>query len=41
MTIEAPGPGSLLVIVPAYNEQGAVGDVVRELEQQVPGFRCW
>jgi glycosyltransferase involved in cell wall biosynthesis len=37
MTIEAPGPGSLLVIVPAYNEQGAVGDVVRELEQQVPG----
>ena len=37
MNIEAPGPGSLLVIVPAYNEQGAVGEVVRELEQHLPG----
>jgi glycosyltransferase involved in cell wall biosynthesis len=37
MTMQAPGPGSLLVIVPAYNEEGAVGDVVRELEQGVPG----
>ena len=35
--MQAPGPGSLLVIVPAYNEQGAVGEVVRELEQHVPG----
>ncbi|HEY1221784.1 MAG: glycosyltransferase family 2 protein [Bryobacteraceae bacterium] len=35
--MQDPGPGSLLVIVPAYNEQGAVGDVVRELEEQVPG----
>jgi hypothetical protein len=41
MTIEAPGPGSLLVIVPAYNEEGAVGGVVRELGQQCPAFRCW
>jgi glycosyltransferase involved in cell wall biosynthesis len=31
------GSGSLLVIVPAYNEEGAVGDVVREVEQHVPG----
>jgi len=37
MKIQAPAPGSLLVIVPAYNEQGAVGDVVREVAQQVPG----
>jgi glycosyltransferase involved in cell wall biosynthesis len=37
MTIEARGPGSLLVIVPAYNEEGAVGDVVREVRQHVPG----
>jgi glycosyltransferase involved in cell wall biosynthesis len=37
MNMQAPGPGSLLVIVPAYNEQGAVGEVVHELEQHVPG----
>jgi glycosyltransferase involved in cell wall biosynthesis len=37
MTMQAPGPGSLLVIVPAYNEQGAVGEVVRELERELPG----
>jgi hypothetical protein len=37
MMAQAPGPGSLLVIVPAYNEQGAVGEVVGELEQVLPG----
>jgi len=37
MTIQARKPGSLLVIVPAYNEEGAVGDVVREVAQHVPG----
>jgi glycosyltransferase involved in cell wall biosynthesis len=38
MTIEAPGPGSLLVFVPAYNEEGAVGGVVREVNREVPGI---
>jgi len=37
MTGQAPGPGSLLVIVPAFNEQDAVGEVVRELVRIVPG----
>jgi glycosyltransferase involved in cell wall biosynthesis len=31
-----PGPDSLLIIVPAYNEAGAVGDVVRELRATLP-----
>ena len=30
-------PGSLLVIVPALNEEGAIGDVVRDIHQYVPG----
>jgi len=37
MTTRARGPGPLLVIVPAYNEEGAVGAVVREVKEQVPG----
>jgi glycosyltransferase involved in cell wall biosynthesis len=37
MNIQASGPGSLLVIVPAYNEQGAVGGVVRDVALHVPG----
>jgi len=37
MTIQARGPGSLLVIVPAFNEEGAVAEVVREVRQHVPG----
>jgi len=37
VTIEARGPGSLLVIVPAYNEAGAVGDVVRDVARHLPG----
>ncbi len=36
MTLER---GSLMVIVPAYNEAGAVGDVVREVRQVLPGVR--
>jgi hypothetical protein len=34
-----PETGSLLVIIPAYNEAGAVGEVVREVRQVVPGVR--
>ena len=30
-------PGSLLIIVPAYNEEGAVGHVVEEVRQALPG----
>jgi glycosyltransferase involved in cell wall biosynthesis len=29
--------GSLLILIPAFNEEGAVGDVVREVRQVVPG----
>jgi len=35
--IRAQGPDSLLVIVPAFNEVGAVGDVVRSVNCSVPG----
>jgi glycosyltransferase involved in cell wall biosynthesis len=31
-------PGSLLVIVPAYNEEAAIAGVVREIHQYVPGM---
>ena len=31
------GPGSLLIIVPAYNEEGAVGGVVAEIQATMPG----
>jgi len=30
------GPDSLLIIVPAYNEEGAVGEVVCEIRQAMP-----
>jgi len=33
----ATGPDSLLVIVPAFNEAGAVGEVVRSVREHVPG----
>jgi glycosyltransferase involved in cell wall biosynthesis len=33
----AQGPDSLLVIVPAWNEEGAIGGVVRSVRQHVPG----
>ena len=35
----SPEPGSLMVIVPALNEAGAVGDVAREVREAVPGVR--
>jgi glycosyltransferase involved in cell wall biosynthesis len=35
--IRAQGPESLLIIVPAWNEEGAVGDVVRSVRTHVPG----
>lgn len=31
------GTGSLLIIVPAFNEEGAIGSVVREIRETVPG----
>ena len=30
-------PGSLLVIVPAYNEEAAIAGVVREIQESIPG----
>lgn len=33
----ANGPDSLLVIVPAFNEQGAIASVVHSIHQHVPG----
>lgn len=33
----APGPGSLMIIVPALNEEANIGDVVREVHDTVPG----
>jgi len=35
--IPTRGPGSLLVIVPAFNEEGAIAGVVRSLNECVPG----
>ena len=35
--IRAQGPDSLLVIVPAWNEEGAVGEVVRSVRRHMPG----
>jgi glycosyltransferase involved in cell wall biosynthesis len=35
--IRAEGPDSLLVIVPAYNEVGAVAEVVRSVNRNMPG----
>jgi glycosyltransferase involved in cell wall biosynthesis len=32
----APSPGSLLVIVPAYNEEAAIAGVVREIHEYLP-----
>ena len=36
--IRAAGPESLLIIVPAFNEEAAIGDVVRSIRQHVPGI---
>jgi len=35
--IRPPGPGSLLVIVPALNEEGAIAGVVGSIHEHVPG----
>jgi glycosyltransferase involved in cell wall biosynthesis len=35
--IRAEGPEALLVIVPAYNEEGAIGEVVHQIHDAVPG----
>jgi glycosyltransferase involved in cell wall biosynthesis len=35
--IRATGPDALLIIVPAWNEEGAVGDVVRAIGASMPG----
>ena len=35
--IPAPAPDSLLVIVPALNEEGAIAGVVRSVQEHVPG----
>jgi glycosyltransferase involved in cell wall biosynthesis len=35
--IRAQGPESLVVIVPAWNEEGAVGGVVRSIREHMPG----
>jgi glycosyltransferase involved in cell wall biosynthesis len=35
--IRPTGPDSLLIIVPALNEQEAIGDVVRSIHRHVPG----
>ena len=35
--IRAEGPDSLLVIVPAFNEVGAIAEVVRAVNRSVPG----
>ena len=37
LLIRPTGPDSLLVIVPALNEEGAIGGVVRSIRQHVPG----
>ncbi|HTP32211.1 MAG TPA: glycosyltransferase family 2 protein [Candidatus Acidoferrales bacterium] len=34
--MRAAAPGSLLVIVPAYNEEAAIADVVREIHRSMP-----
>jgi glycosyltransferase involved in cell wall biosynthesis len=35
--IQPRGPDALLIIVPAFNEEAAVGDVVRAIHTHVPG----
>src|SRR5689334_563427 len=33
---KAGGPNELLILIPAFNEQGAVGDVIREVHEVMP-----
>lgn len=35
--MSVPEPGSLLIVVPAFNEEGAIGSVVREVREKLPG----
>jgi glycosyltransferase involved in cell wall biosynthesis len=35
--IPAPAPGSLMIIIPAYNEQAAIVSVIEEVRAAVPG----
>jgi glycosyltransferase involved in cell wall biosynthesis len=35
--IRAAGPGALLIIVPAFNEEGAIAGVVRSVQEHMPG----
>ncbi|HYP13631.1 MAG TPA: glycosyltransferase, partial [Bryobacteraceae bacterium] len=32
-----PGPESLLVLIPCFNEEGAVGQVIADVHQVLPG----
>jgi glycosyltransferase involved in cell wall biosynthesis len=34
-----PGLGSLLVLIPAFNEEDAIGVVIREVREKVPGVQ--
>lgn len=33
-------PSRVLVVMPAYNEEEAIGDVVNEIHSELPGVRC-
>ena len=33
----ASGPGDFMIVIPAFNEEGAIGGVVREIHAVVPG----
>ena len=35
--IRPGGPGGLLIVVPAFNEEGAIAGVVRSVQQHMPG----
>jgi glycosyltransferase involved in cell wall biosynthesis len=35
--MSVPDPGSLLIVVPAFNEEAAIGGVVREVHEVLPG----
>jgi glycosyltransferase involved in cell wall biosynthesis len=34
---QASGPNQLMILIPAFNEEGAVGDVIREVHEVLPG----
>jgi len=37
VTTRNPAPGKLLILIPAFNEEGAVGDVIGEVHAVMPG----